>query len=745
MLHNRSLYCRWLAVGVALSIALLVTPRARAAEKIGNSLDLVPADASFYSASLRMKEQLDMVLGSKAWARLMEMPAVKMALGMAKSELEKPGGPKAQWDSFMENPDNQRLVALLQEMGSQEFFIYGDKRFADWLGLTLEAINAAQYAPAFNKLAGGDADANDQQVAVMALLETLNDNLDRLVVPDVVIGFKISDPAKADLQIRRLETLINVVIQLLTINEFKDRFGRISVGGTDFVELRLDGRLVPWEELPFDQYAENPGDYEALKQHLRSLKLTIDLGVKDGYLLFSLGDSNEHLVNLGNGDLLVNRPEMKPLREELKSLLADPPRRVPGSGTPAKRLVGVGYASKELNSLITGTKQDVEGLVDLARELVPYAEIDEELEKQILADVEALAKDISPFIPAPGASMSFSYLTPRGYESYQYDWTQNLTLDATKPLTLVNHVGGSPLFALFGRGQYRPQDYDVLVKWIKKGYGYFETAGLPQMPAEEQEKFRQVAALAIPLIKRIDAATRDDLIPALADSQAGLVIDADITSMRWHRELPALGKPLPMAEVALVFGVSDAERLKKAGREYLAVARDAVAKVREVNPDAQIPPDFQVPSPQVRETSAGQVYWYQIPAEAGADPQLQPAAGVGKSVAVLSTSIKQVERILAPTPLATQSNVLAEQKTAGAALHFDFAGTIDALRPWVELAIAHYDSENESENKPDAKFIIEQVRAGAEILKCYRGTTSVSYSQDGATVTHRESIFEDVK
>jgi hypothetical protein len=716
------------AVVIALAIALLAAPQAQAAEKIGNSLDLVPADASFYSASLRMKEQLDILLKSKAWARLMEMPALKMALGMAKTELEKPGGPKAQWDDFMENPDNQRLLALLQDMGSQEFFIYGDKRFADWLGVTLEAINAAQYAPAFNKLAGGGDDASDQHVAVMALLDTLNDNLDRLAVPDVVIGFKISEPAQADLQVRRLETLVNVVIQLLTINEFKDRFGRISVGGTDFVEMRLDGRLVPWEELPFDQYAENPGDYEKLKQHLRSLKLTIDLGVKDGYLLFSIGDSNEHLLNLGKGDLLVNRPELKPLRENL-----------------SKQLVGIGYASKELNSLITGTKQDVEGLVDLAQELVPYAELDEELKKRILADAEALAKDIAPFIPAPGASMSYSYLTPRGYETYKYDWTQNLTLDASKPLSIVDHVGGSPLFAIVGRGQHRPQDYDLLVKWIKKGYGYFETVGLPQMPPEEQAKFRQASEIAIPLIKRIDAATRDDLIPALADSQVGLVVDADITSMRWHSELPALGKPLPMAELALVFGVSDADRLKKAGREYLAVARDALSKVREINPDAPIPADYQVPSPQVRETSGGQVYWYQVPPEAGADPQLQPAVGVSKNVAVLSSSIKQVERVLAATPLATKSTVIAERKTAGAALHFDFAATIDALRPWLELAIAHHDSENEDENKPDAKFIIEQVRAGAEILKCYRGTTSVSYLQDGATVTHRESIFEDLK
>jgi hypothetical protein len=728
---------RSIAVGLALAVCLLVAPRTQAAEKLGSSLDLVPADASFYSGSLRLKEQADILLQSKAWARLLEMPAVKMALGMAKAELEKPGGPKEQLERSLENPDNQRLLELLKDMASQEVFIYGDKQFADSLAVVLDVINAAQYAPFFNKLANEDGDANDEKVAVMAVLQTLNDNLDRLAIPDVVIGFRITDAAQADLQIRRLETLVNVVVQLLTINEFKDRFGRVSVGGHDFVEMRLDGRLVPWEELPFNEYAENPGDYEKLKQHLRSLKITIDLGVRDGYLLFSIGDSNEHLANLGKGELLVNRPEMKPLREALLAA---------SSGTKSKRLVGVGYASKALNALVTGTKEDVEELVDMARQFVPYTDLDEELQKRILEDAEALAKDIEQFIPEPGASASFSFLTPRGYESYSYNWTQNRTLDDSKRLTLLDHLGGSPVLAAVSRSKYSPQEYDMLVKWLAKGYGYFEEVGLAHMPAEEREKFEQVAKIAIPLLKRVNAATRDDLIPGLADGQAGIVVDADITSVRWHSGLPSLGQPLPMAEVALVFGVSDAERVKKAFREYKAVAQAAIDKVRELNPDA-IPEGYQIPPPQVRDAGEGQVYWYSVPKSSDfhVDPQLQPAVGLSKTVAVASTSIKQVERMLTATPLATKSNVIASRKTAGSAFHFDFPGVVDAVRPWIELAVAHHASENEDEDKPDAKFIIEQIRAGAEILKCYHGTTSVTYLEGGATVTHRESIFEDLK
>jgi hypothetical protein len=320
-------------------------------------------------------------------------------------------------------------------------------------------------------------------------------------------------------------------------------------------------------------------------------------------------------------------------------------------------------------------------------------------------------------------------------------------MDDSKRLTLLDHVGGNPVLAVIARSKYSPEQYDGLVKWLKKGYGYFEEFGLPQMPAEEQAKFRYVAEMAIPLLTRIDTATRNDLIPGLADGQGGLVIDADITSARWFSGMPSLGKPLPLPEIALVFGVSDEERVKKAFREYKSVAQAAVDKVRELNPEA-IPEGFQIPDPQARTAGEGQVYWYPVPKSSDfqVDPQLQPAAGLSKNVAVISTSIKQVERMLAATPLATKSDVIAARKTAGSALYFDFPGLVDTVRPWAELAVAHHASESDDENaEAQAKAIIEQIGTGAEILKCYRGTTSVTYIEDGATVTRRESVFEDLR
>jgi hypothetical protein len=64
-----------------------------AAPKYGNSLDLVPADAAFYSASLRLREQFDIITKSNAWAKLKNLPSVQMAWQLAQFGLNQPGGP----------------------------------------------------------------------------------------------------------------------------------------------------------------------------------------------------------------------------------------------------------------------------------------------------------------------------------------------------------------------------------------------------------------------------------------------------------------------------------------------------------------------------------------------------------------------------------------------------------------------------------------------------------------------------
>ena len=111
-----------------------------------------------------------------------------------------------------------------------------------------------------------------------------------------------------------------------------------------------------------------------------------------------------------------------------------------------------------------------------------------------------------------------------------------------------------------------------------------------------------------PLLGRLDKATRDLLIPALADGQTGLVIDAKLTSRQFIKALPPTEQALPMLEPAIVVGVSDAAKLKQAFAEYYAVADDFVEVLKGIE-KSEDPQGFQASSSPRLQPPPGHRLW----------------------------------------------------------------------------------------------------------------------------------------
>jgi len=251
------------------------------------------------------------------------------------------------------------------------------------------------------------------------------------------------------------------------------------------------------------------------------------------------------------------------------------------------------------------------------------------------------------------------------------------------------------------------------------------------------------------------------LLPALADGQIGLVLDAQLKSKNWFHGLEQNGQELPMLEAAVVFGVSDAELLRKACDEYRAVADIVLEKVKELHP-GQIPADFKLPVAESREIKlpegSAAIYWYKMPPEydANVDSQLMPNAGLSKSVAVLSFAPKTSERLLVSTPLAvTPDGPLADRKKPlASAIYFNWAGTVDAVGPWIDLAVRQLGPRmaggagqlaEAASDDPSTRMILDQVRTFLEILKVLRTAESATYQDGAAVVTHSLTIFHDVE
>jgi hypothetical protein len=696
---------------------------AQALDKVNGSLKLVPENAAVYSAMLRNREQIEAIGKSKAWAKLWNMPVVKMGWGKVQEEWKNPAGPLAAVANFYAQPENKELVEVLADMVSHEVFMSGGEKLTSFAELAVIMNSTARFGPAFAKLSGNDQ-GDPSVVQGKILLQSLAENIKLLQVPDLIIGFKLSKTKPAETQLARLETLLKGLAEQNP--ELKGRVKKEKIGNAETLIVALDGKLVPWDMLPLDRFEDAPGQYKELINKLKAMKLTIGLTIRDGYVVLAIGESLDHLAKLGAGKSLATRPELKPLAK-----FAD------------KRVISVSYVSKEFTAVVGANKKDIDDMVEGIATNVLKNKVPAEKLKQIRKDMEGLAKDLKKLVREPGATLGFSFLNDRGIESYSYQ-SGKFDETAVQPLTLLDHVGGSPLLAVVGRHSFSPQSYEAAVKWLKVGYRHFVDLAVPQMDADQKEEFEKYSKIILPLLERADTATGKMLLPALADGQAAFVLDAKLRSKQWHLALPETEKPMPMLEPAIVLGVSDAALLKKAAGEYRSIINSLIAKLHDEKPD-QIP-QLEIPEPEIKKVKAGSIYSYALPPNLGVDAQIAPSAGLSEKVLAFTISHSHAERLLTTTPLKTTGGPLADRKRPLlGAVYVDCAGLMDALGPWIDFGARAALPTVGGLDPDQAEDILKQVQTGLEILKVFRSYTSASYFEDGKLVTHAESIIQDLK
>ncbi|WP_428304709.1 hypothetical protein [Lacipirellula sp.] len=719
----------------ALAAGLMLAAPTFAAddEDYGNSLDWAPASASVYTSSLRIKEQIDVIAESNAWKKLIEIPSVAMGWQMAQMQINNPDGPAAMFWQLMELPENQQLAKLLGEMFSEEVVFIAGEDFPKFMEL-LSIVQGSRLAPMIEAINAGGGHIDPNEARVRAVADAIAEDPELLAIPDMLMAFKVKDNAAGETQLKRLEVVVKMALKN---SEAEVEFKRETINDVEYLVLNLDGSSIPWpEEKPAGLQIDEE-TYDSLKEIISDKKVAVALGVWNGYVVLSIGESTEQLATLGDedNDLLVETDSFEPLLPHLEEEEGD--------------LVGVQYISEGVMKAQMLSAADLD---DAAEELGTLLEasddIDDELKGELSEDIVELADDLKPYLPKPGDVAGCTLKTEEGFETFTYNWAENTRLDGSLPLELTNHVGGNPVFAFVGRGVNDPEAYALLAKWVGKGIEYFEGYGLAEMDEEDRAQAEKVLEVVKPLLVKIDEATREHLIPALEDGQGGFVLDADITSKKWQGEMPESFVELPMAEVALVFGVSDADELKEAGKAYWSIAQEAVEAFKEFD-ESEVPEDFELPEPEETEASDGSIFTWAAPSEAKLDDQIALAIGVGEHVATISSSPELAERILTETPWKSFPVGSADEPRA-VVVGFDFPALIDAITPWVDYGIrSSVEGEEAAGSEPEegsqSGEIISQVHTGLEVLKCFRGVWSETVKEDDAWMTHTISNFEDLE
>jgi hypothetical protein len=727
-------------------------------DKLGTSLSFVPEDAAFYSAMLRNGEQIEAIRKSRAWAALMALPAVQDGLKRFRTEMES-GRHAAQVKAVWENPEVQKGLKLLGDMLSHEVFVYGDQGMVDLLELVQRVSNSVRFGQIVGRIKG------EGPVRPEGLLATaLADNVELLKVPNVIVGFRVKDRELAAQELNKLEAVVNAV--LMFIPQLGSRWKRTTIAGTDYLTLSVEGSMIPWDQIPLDEAREHEarkGDVDKVVERIKKLKKVIALGLRGDYVIFAVGPSTDRLAQLGKGRSLADRPEFKPLEK-----YAD------------RRLVSIGYASRAALSRLMYSTRDVRYLLKAVDESLSKVDLSPDQKAEIRKDIGELTADLKAAEPASGAMSSFHFLTERGIEGYSYSWGKFPQVDASEALTLLEHVGGKPILAALGRSRGSEAQYDMAVKWVKRAYHYLEKFAVPEMPADDRERYQKAVGLFSPLAKRWDKANRM-LIQALADGQVGLVLDAKFQSRQFHRDLPATERPMPMIEPAVVVGVSDAKRLREAMSEYRAIFNDAVEAARKVAPDPNEIPSLSIPEPKKTQAPAGALYTFEFPEEWGLAKEIAVSLGLSDRVGVAALTVDHAKRLLTPAPPSV-GGVLGDPKRPRAmAASFDWAGLVAAATPWVELGVrqvakdepgagdtpkpkrkskrpaakekgevpkaekkAAAEAKTPERPKPRKARVMDQVRVVLKVLTAITTITGEAYVDGGALVTHTLTEIRDI-
>ncbi|MBW3599333.1 MAG: hypothetical protein KY475_18950 [Planctomycetes bacterium] len=784
-------------MGVAVLALSAATPAA-GEESLRNStsLSFVPADAAFFRACLRTREQFDAVVESEAMRRVAEAPNMARWLAMVREQWQDPdrGGLKA----WLEQPENRELAEFAIDAVSHEIFWYGDAAFADALDLSAY-VNQSAASAQLAALRQGRSPEEAEQAAANAALRILAQDPDGLCVPAVVVGFKVTDADRAQRQLARLEEGLKSLLAQQT--ELGERLRREQVAGAEFLTWRLDGSLLPWDLVSKgDAKDADPRLRERLQAVLKTKKATVSLGVLGDYLLLSVGEDNQHLATLGQGPLLIDRPELAPLRD-----MGDRP------------VTGVVYVSQAYRERAAAANQHQLFGSFFVEELLKHPKaqgehlgvvLDEKTRADLTADLKLLAQDISAAAWSHGASLRFTFLTPRGYEGYWYDWSENGLLDPEQPLTILDHVGDNPVAFFALRRKVTGEDYDQTVKWVGKAESHFERIVVPQWAEPQQASYASLREQWQALWAELDRATREMILPAL-DGQSALVLTQRTPRATESAEGESAEPPRsesPRLALALMCGVSDAEKFQEGLRTYLAVAREVWEGVRDLIHDVRaearaetgvrdvaLPeiPDSEILLPEKRDLTHGTMWLYSLPDwRRNAEPRA-PNLALSDEFVVLSLRPEVSARLLESGAFEDAGPLADLDRALAAAAYLDFPQLVDVVQPRLEKAVdrarerrAEREREARAEagsrtpsraatpraapaaasrvptpppatrsSTPASRRVEESqtphddkpaLRLALDVLRCFRGFACATYAEGDATVTHYELRFQDM-
>jgi hypothetical protein len=731
MFHPRSMHIQSAAVRVAAVALLFVATATGQAADPKSSLEFVPADAHVYVSVSRLGEHVAKIGKSNWWREVQKNEDIKRMLPPS----DIPADADVNLPSIANIILDIKAHPLVGEMAAEEVFVYTDRRAVDMLALSSDLTTNTyigymgigfMFATGRVDFFGGDF----ENLFAERLLRPVRDNLDKVKVPHIVMGFKIKDSAKAEkvlaAQVDRLREMIND----FALSAPSDKILEETVAGKNCYIWRFSGESVPWP-MVFDLHSEVPAAFEPIFAHLRGLKGVVTLSVNNGYVLIGVADSPVWIEKLGDGELLANSADFAPLKK-----MADKP------------VTGVAYASNEARSAWYLDKPDIANIVKSIKLAMQQSEVSEPVAKEVGKALDEMGEQLSEHLPRIGSSLTIAHTSSEGLELTNYDHTEPMHWDGTKPLTILDHVSSAPLAFWAGRNKGFEDLYGTLSKVSTRGYELFEKHVLASFRPEAQAEAKPFFDRMKGVVKKFDRAVRDLWLPPLEEGQSALVLNVRSLTGPW-----SVGAPPGAAEVAiplpaLVFGVKDMDQLHAGIKEFRNVFNEGAQVVAETIPfsgDA-----VKIEEPKSREFPEGTIYWHVLPKDWMFDKRIAPNYGLGKGFAAFSFVPLDTQQLLGTSSLKMPAPLDKRDAPLAAAVYIDVPRVVETVGSWMLLS-PQYEYESEKiEFEEDGRIVEEsklvpvapdgdsgqRFKALLEFAKAVPSYTSATRIEGETAITH---------
>jgi hypothetical protein len=628
-------------------------------------LQFAPSDADFFGSSLRLSEQWQGIASSKFAQELLKVPYVKSAIEKFKNQWEDRDGEVGRFRNNLENPALASLLKLGQDMISDEFFIIGDGAWSEFL------LEVSSFSNDLNQAIATDG----PQAAVDFLLNLPKTEADAIPVPGFVIGFKLSDPNLLMVKLDELEGLLRFGLSSFPpAQPLLEGLERVQDSRGPRLAWTLESDMIPWEMIPRRDEAT-----AALIDHFEELldgrQICLTIGALKEYLIIGITEDADAIAQLGVEEGLAKHPHLKPVLDRGK-----------------EKIVSIGYVSdlmaeaqfeSQLNNYFSRQLTAQYKLAELQ-----YGAIPTEFES-IPDDLIWLDEQIAQHVPEQKGQTVVAFLTYNGQETWGYSRTKNVLFDSSKPLDILNQLGGDPMALLALRLQDHPEYFATARRIVRKVKEYLDVVPeIDVLSEKDREQWTLGLEKGWPILVQLADLWENEFMPAMKDGQHAWVLNGgNLSSKQWVKDMPPSNSELPLPEFALVTGLSDREGMSNAFKHLFEILDTVVELAREAEPD-KIPSGYEIPRPVRDESvSSNARYTYPIPDDCPVPKTMAPQALFTDKFLITGYSDKQVENLTKSKALSVSRGIIDDKQNYSAAAYLDFGRISVFAKPWIVYAI----------------------------------------------------------